>query len=721
MKKLLIVESPGKIKKIKKYLGDSWDVKASVGHICDLPKKELGIDKANNFKPTYVVSEDKKNVIKDLSFAIKSSGKDNVYLATDEDREGEAISFHICRNLGLDYRTTKRVTFNEITEKAILAAIQKPRTIDIPLVSAQEARRVIDRLVGFEISPILWKKIKSDTPLSAGRVQSVAVKLVVEREKDILNFQSNSTFKVSGQFLTPGSNILKASASFSFKTAEEAKQYLLSTQDKTFSISSVAKEPKKTNPSAPFSTSTLQQDANKKLKFPVVKTMEIAQKLYEAGHITYMRTDSVNLSETAIEMLSEFIKKTYGNDYLEVRKFKNKNESAQEAHEAIRPTNFDNPEIDASEDEKALYALIYMRAVASQMRAKETDITTITIAQSSGEIFQAKASLVTFDGFTRAYSEIEEEESNDEDEEAEIKEALKSGDKLELSSIVAKESFTKPKARFSEAELVKELEAKGIGRPSTYGSILKNIKDVRKYIQLGKVEGKKLQGLEFFFEKGNLTEKKINTTIGQASGKLIPNDIAFTLIDFLEQEFSRVMDYQFTANCEDNFDKIASGKDKYVSVVREFYSELSSCLSKAESNHDDVEGRQRKTTDLGVFENKQVSVGKGEHGVYIRHNDKFYNVADATEPDSVNLDLAIKIITEKREADKKRKEEKEANTLHVFGKFKVIQGQYGPYITNGKDTAPFPKWDLDKMAEYDEAKCKEAVKNYKAFKKKKKK
>jgi DNA topoisomerase-1 len=718
MKKLLIVESPSKIKTIKKYLGDEWTIKASLGHISDLPSKSLGIDKQNGFKPAYEVVAEKKNVVSDLLQAINQVGKENVYLGTDEDREGEAISFHLCRNLGLDYKTAKRVTFNEITEGVIKAAVQQPRMLDIPLVSAQEARRVIDRLVGYEVSPVLWKKIASNVPLSAGRVQSVAVKLIVEREREITGFSPESNIKVSAVFVTGKGSSLKANATFHFTNETEAKEYLLASRAKNFSIVDIIKEPKKVNPQAPFSTATLQEDANRKLKFPVDKTMQVAQKLYEQGHITYMRTDSINLSDTAISMLALYIKETYGENYLETRKFKNKDESAQEAHEAIRPTKFNESSIIGTDDEIALYDLIYHRAVASQMKAKEIAVTTLLINTSSGQDeFKAAASIVTFDGFTRAYSEIKDEDLPEE-EEIEIKENLSKGEPLTVSSMTAKQSYSKPKNRFSEGDLVKDLKKRGIGRPATYASIIKNIKDVRKYVGVTKVSGKGYP-CKVFTYNGSLKEESTTVTLGQASGKLVPNEIAFTLVDFLQAEFTNIMDYSFTATCESHFDLIAKGKEKYLTVVTTFYDELAKCLVHSEASHSDVAPRERKTIRLGEFEKKPVSSGKGEHGVYVVHKDSFYNVAEAETPEGITLERAIEIIQAKREKDKTTKEEKAANTLYTFGKFKIIQGQYGPYITNGKDNVPFPKWDLEKIAEYNEQKCKDAVKGYKKYKKKK--
>jgi DNA topoisomerase I len=715
-KRLLIVESPGKLKKIKEYLGDGWEIKASVGHICDLPK-ENGIDKANGFKLNYEISADKKDVVKSLNDAVKRVGKENVYLATDPDREGEAISYHLCRNLGLDHKTAKRVTFQEITKDVIQKAVDKPRTLDLKLVAAQEARRAIDRLVGFEISPLLWKKIKSDSALSAGRVQSVAVKLVVEREKEIENFGSSAVFKISGLFLTPGENKLKAQGTVDYSSADQARDYLKSTDGKNFRIVSVVKEPKRTLPQPPFSTSTLQQDANKKLKFSVDQTMKIAQALYEAGHITYMRTDSVNLSQTAIDELSKFIVSTYGADYLEARTFKNKNESAQEAHEAIRPTHFEHKSIEGSEDEKALYNLIYLRAVASQMQAKRFDVTTVTVNSEAGtDEFKAKASVITFDGFTKAYSEETEEDPAD--EEIEIKEVLKEGDAMKLISVVARQSYSKPKNRYGEADLVKELEQLGIGRPSTYASIMKNIKDVRKYIVIGNSEGKKLESLTITYENGKVTEQKSFVTIGQARNKFLPSAVARELVPFLQENFERIMDYEFTASCEDAFDKIKDGKDTYLNVVKEFYTHLEKSLSEANVKVQDVQGGERKTVSLGDYEKKPVRVGKGQHGVYVLYKDSFYSVSGVDDFAGITLEDAIEVIKTKKETDKVKKEEKAASVLYTFGKFQILPGKFGPYVTDGKINVTIPKWDQDKLDTYDEEKCKQVIKNYKDFKKK---
>jgi len=721
--KLLIVESPGKIKKIQEFLGDGWEVKASIGHICDLPLKELGIEKDNGFKLHYQVTDEKKDVVKNLSLAVNRVGKQNVYLATDPDREGEAISFHLCRNLGLNYKDAHRITFQEITKNAVLSAISKPRTIDLKLVSAQEARRAIDRLVGFEISPLLWRKIKSDSALSAGRVQSVAVKLVVEREKEISNFASHYYFRVSATFITPGQNKLKALATQTHAGANQARTFLEGLLSKSFTITSILKEPVRTLPQPPFSTSTLQQDANKKLNFSVSKTMQIAQKLYEAGHITYMRTDSVNLSQTAIDELSTFIVKTYGQQYLEVRKFKNKNEAAQEAHEAIRPSHFEHTSIDGTPDEKKLYNLIYLRAVASQMQSKRSEVTTITIHSTPGhDEFKAKASVVSFDGFTKAYGE-DHDETDDQDGEqdtVEITEKLKEGAALKLESLAAKQSYAKPKSRYTEATLVKALEALGIGRPATYTQIMKTIKDTRKYIIEGDSPGNKFDALTILYENGRFTEKSGTITIGQAKSKLLPAPIAFDLIAFLESGFARIMDYTFTATCEDAFDKIAEGKGNYLSVVQNFYTELEKSMTTANQLHPDLQPRERKTIDVGEFEKKIIRAGKNERGVYIIHKDKFFAVPDILEPQDVTLAKAIATIQDARAGEKQHQAQQEANTINTFGKYKIIQGKFGPYITDGKINAQIPKWDLENISRFDESKCKEIVKAYKAYKRKQK-
>jgi DNA topoisomerase I len=715
MKKLLIVESPTKIKKIREYLGDGWEIKASLGHICDLPK-ENGIDKANGFKLNYEVSIEKKEVVKGLIEAVKKVGKENVYLATDPDREGEAISYHLCRNLGLDYKTAYRVAFQEITKSAVVNAVGNPRTLDLKLVAAQEARRAVDRLVGFEISPLLWKKIKSDTALSAGRVQSVAVKLVVEREKEIENFASTSVFKTVGVFQTPEDNKIKANYISDCLDAQAARAILLSLASENFSIVSITKESKKVSPQPPFSTSTLQQDANKKLKFGVEKTMRVAQSLYEAGHITYMRTDSVNLSATAIDELSKFIVGMFGADYLETRTFKNKNDSAQEAHEAIRPTHFEHKSVDSSEDEKALYNLIYLRAVASQMKSKEVDVTTLGIAnQSSSMQFRAKASVVTFDGFTKAYTEdVSEDQSEDE---TEIKEQLQEGDKLVLVSSESRQTYMKPKSRYGEADLVKELERLGIGRPSTYAPIMKNITEVRKYISLGNSEGKKFESIVILNENGNVSEKKITVSIGQAKNKFLPNPIARELIPFLQENFEQIMDYDFTASCETSFDKIIEGKESYGNFVKTFYDGLEKSLSVASSKFPDLQIKARKTIDLGEYQKKPVRIGKGEHGSYVLHNEKFYALA-IDDISSVTLEQAIVAIKSKAESDKVKKQDKDASALYSFGKFKIFQGKFGPYVSDGKLNVTIPKWDQDKLEYFNEDKCKEVIKNYKAYKKK---
>jgi len=718
-KKLLIVESPGKIKKLKEFLGNDWEVKASMGHISDLPGKTLGIDKANDFRPLYEVS--KKEVVSGLRAAVQQIGKENVYLATDEDREGEAISYHLCKNLGLDYKSAKRVTFGEITKVVVQTAVNNPRKLNIQLVAAQEARRVIDRLVGYEISPLLWRKIESDTNLSAGRVQSVALKLIVEREKSILDFTPKSSFRITGQFITESGSILKATALHNLDSnPEQIRIYLKMTSEKNFSVTNVSKSPEARNPQPPFSTSTLQQDANKKLKLSVAQTMEIAQKLYEGGHITYMRTDSVNLSDVAIDNLAGFIEKSYGQEYVEKRKFKNKNESAQEAHEAIRPTHFENDTIDGSDDEKALYKLIYLRAVASQMKAKQTLVTTISISSEDGiDEFQAKAKQILFDGYTKAYADVKDDE-NGEEEETEIRESVNPGDRLKAGVLTAATSLSKPKSRYGEAELVKELETLGIGRPSTYAPTIRTIKDVRKYVSLGKVPGKSYETLTVAIENGKLTEQKGKVTIGQATGKLIPNPIAYKLVEFLDSEFAVVMDYKFTAKCESNFDEIADGKLRYASVVSSFYTELEKLLKQAEGKYDDVVKRERKTSDIGSYKEKLVSIGKGEKGLYLLYNKEFYPIKDVVNVEEIDLEKAIQIIEGKKIDDKKRKDDLESKTMKVLGKYKIIVGNFGPYITDGKDNAPVPKWEIDNIDQFDLAKCKDIIKAYKAYKKKKK-
>lgn len=586
---LLIVESPNKIKKLVQLLGNGWDVKASVGHICELPN-ENGVDKTNGFKLNYQIQPDKKSVVKNLQDAVNKCGKENVYLATDPDREGEAISYHLAKTLSLNIKTVNRVTFQEITQAALDKAVKEPRTIDLQLVSAQEARRAIDRLVGFEISPLLWRKIGGN--LSAGRVQSVAVRLIVEREREILAFSTSSVFTIEATFKTTGGSLLVGKSKSKFPIATEAKNYLLLCQQKSYKVSAVMSEEKMGNPAPAFNTSSLQQDANRKFKWGVDKTMKVAQSLFESGHITYMRTDSVNLGNEAMQEVEKYIYSTYGKNYHQARKFKNK-ESAQEAHEAVRPTHFENSNIVATDDEQALYALIYNRTVASQMASKKVDVTTITINSTDTSIeFIATASVTTFDGYTRCYVESENESDAETNADVEtvtvISEKITSETNLTIDSVSAKQIYSNAKSRYSEADLVKELERLGIGRPATYGAIINNIKNIRKYIEISNVKGLSVEALSITLTGEHCKEKKSVKSIGASKNKFIPTGTGYQVVDYLIAHFSYIMDYEFTANSETLFDNIAEGKNNYLAVVSEFYQRLEKNLKTADNASEDV-------------------------------------------------------------------------------------------------------------------------------------
>lgn len=577
--KLLIVESPGKIKKIKSILGADWDVAASVGHIRDLPKKSLGIDKLNNYELLYEISDDKKAVVTGLKAKVSRVGAENVYLATDEDREGEAISFHLCEVLGLSTKTTKRVTFNEITATAVNAAVNHPRTVNMDLVHAYECRRAIDRLVGFEISPVLWEFIKGQKGLSAGRVQSPAVRMIVQREREINSFSDSFKFIIAGSFLTDNNEILKARLQgVELQNEMATTSYLNGCKEKIFKISDVTKERVAKNPAAPFSTSSLQQDAYKKFKFPVKKTMDLAQKLYESGFITYMRTDSVNLSQDAVNEAQGYIEKTFGKEYFCKRVFKNKSESAQEAHEAIRPTHFDQIESNIGLDEDKLYNLIFHRALASQMSAATFDKTTILIENDKDkDLFISTASVIVFDGYLKGYGEIVDPDDDDnddgKDDDSTLKFPVEKGDKLTYSSIRGAQTFGKPPKRYDEASLIKELEKKEIGRPSTYASILTTIK-AREYIKTDTIKGKKVNIVILELAGGQIKKKESSQTIGGDKNKFVPTEAGEIIVKFLESHFTEMIQYEFTASIEKRFDNITERKDTYLAVINIFDKDL---------------------------------------------------------------------------------------------------------------------------------------------------
>lgn len=740
-KNLVIVESPAKAATIQKFLGTSTDyeVAASIGHVRDLPKKGMSIDIDNNFEPTYAITDDKKKVVADLKKKAKGA---TVWLASDDDREGEAISWHLCAALGLDPKTTKRIVLHEITKPAFEAAVAKPRVVDAGLVDAQQARRVLDRLVGYELSPVLWKKVRPG--LSAGRVQSVAVRLIVEREREIEGFAASSKFKVTAEFKVEDA-ILKAELTERLVSADDVKQLFDGLVGADYKVESLATKPGSRNPAAPFTTSTLQQEASRKLGFSLRQTMTLAQRLYEAGYITYMRTDSVSLSQTALTAAASEITKRYGKNYAEQRTYKTKSTGAQEAHEAIRPTDFSRDSISGDSGQMRLYELIWQRAIASQMATAKLEKTTVTVAPSNHPArFSATAEMVMFDGFLKVYLESRD----DEDEETNLLPPLKQGQALPLAHITARQTFNRPKARYTEASLVRKLEEEGIGRPSTYAPTISTIQD-REYVIKADVEGKERQVTELVFDGRATTENQVTENYGADRGKLLPTPTGEVVTDFLVKYFSDVVDYQFTVETEDSFDQIEAGKRKWQDVIADFYGpfhktvEAVDGLSRQEVSQARLVGNHPKTgvpiyarigrfgpmlqmgetTDekkpafapipdgakmsdvtmemaLELFSLPRI-VGQTEQGEDIAANfGPFgpYVKAGATsvsirpeDPFSVTLERARQLITEKREAAAK------ALINEFEGGIKVLIGRYGPYITDGKKNAKIPK-DQDPAA-----------------------
>ena len=744
-KNLLIVESPAKAKTIEKILGSDFEVKSCYGHIRDLEKDAMGIDVNKGFKPRYIVSPDKEKVVKELKQIAKKS--DEVWLATDEDREGEAISWHLCEVLGLDPATTKRIVFHEITKPAIKSAVEKPRTVDMNLVNAQQARRILDRVVGFELSPILWRKMSMRGNLSAGRVQSVAVRIIVERERAINAFNSISTFKIEAFFEAKDINgkaiIFKAEGSKK-NTAEEAEKFLESCMGASYKVEDVQKKPAKKSPAAPFTTSTLQQEASRKLGYGVSKTMLLAQKLYEAGHISYMRTDSVNLSETALQDISKQITANYGKKYVQNRKFKNKNESAQEAHEAIRPTYMENQSVDIADGQR-LYDLIWKRTMASQMADAELEKTVadITISTNKDKL-TAQGEVMKFDGFLKVYNEGKDEEDDTEDSSNEsMLPPLTIGQQLVLSEMITTERFSRPQPRYTEASLVKKLEELGIGRPSTFAPTISTV------LKRGYVEKRDKEGVKRDFKVMKLKNDKIAKSIeqentGAEKSKLFPTDLGAVVNDFLIQHFDNVMDYGFTAKIESEFDEIAEGKEDWSKMLQNFYvpfkKEVDETMETAERISGERElgfdpetgkkvitrmgkygpmvqmGDTADTEDkakfaklkpdqsietitfdeamelfklprtLGEFEDEPVQINIGRFGPYIAHNKLFYSLPKENDPYQIKLEEAIPIIQEKRTAKNER-------TIKVFEKEKIqlLKGPYGPYIKKGLRNFPIPK------------------------------
>jgi len=744
-KNLVIVESPAKAKTIEGYLGKDFKVASSYGHVRDLPKGDKAIDIQNRFKPTYEVTPDKKEVIKQLKSLAKDA--ETVYLASDDDREGEAISWHLKEVLNLNDSNTKRIVFREITKNAITKAIQNPRSIDIDLVNAQQARRILDRLVGFELSPILWKKIK--TGLSAGRVQSVAVRLIVEREREIEKFKSKSSYRITAQFDVKG-KVLSAELPKKFDTQEEAENFLKKCLDAVFTIENLETKPGKKSPAPPFTTSTLQQEASRKLYFSVAQTMSVAQKLYEAGKITYMRTDSVNLSQDAMQAAENEIKSAYGAEFHQSRKYTTKSEGAQEAHEAIRPTDFSKHEVTGDRNEQRLYDLIWKRAIASQMSDAKLEKTVATIGISTTpEKLTASGEVIKFEGFLKVYLESTDDEPEDEENGNKgLLPPLNVGQLLDLIEMKGRETFSRPAPRYTEASLVKKLEEMGIGRPSTYAPTISTIQK-RDYVVKESREGTERKYVEMKVSNGKLTKSEKTEITGADKNKLFPTNIAMVVNDFLVEHFPNVIDFSFTAKVEKEFDDIAHGGQDWQDMIENFYGkfhlrvEETANVARADISSSRELGKDPKTgkpviarlgrfgplvqigeqedeekqfasmkkgqfienitleealelfklpREVGMFEDKKMVAGVGKFGPYIRHDSKFVSLKKEMDPLSITEEEAIQLIQEKRDADEK----KHIKTFEENPEIQILNGRWGPYIKFGKNNFKIPK---DKEAE----------------------
>ncbi len=737
MKNLVIVESPAKAKTIEKFLGKDYTVKSSYGHIRDLAKKEMSIDVEGNYEPQYQISDDKKSLVSELKKAVKEA--DKVWLASDEDREGEAIAWHLQETLKLDPERTQRIVFNEITKTAILHAIENPRQIDMNLVDAQQARRVLDRLVGYEISPILWSKIKP--ALSAGRVQSVAVRLIVEREEEIKHFESKPYFRVTAQFRpVDGNKSLNAELSRHFATADEAEVFLQGLVGESFKIGKIETKPARRTPAPPFTTSTLQQEASRKLGFSVARTMQVAQQLYESGYITYMRTDSVNLSELALSMAKKEIEAEYGAEYVKTRRYQTKTKGAQEAHEAIRPTNMAAQSLNIDSAQRRLYELIWKRTVASQMADAEIEKTEITIVGSRQTLtFQCSGEQVKFDGFLKVYLEGTDDE--EQRESSTILPRLPEGTLMTLEHCEAAEHYTQHPPRYTEASLVKKLEDLGIGRPSTYAPTISTILK-REYVIKEDREAEP-RNCTVLTLKGGQVKRAVRTEKGYSEkGKLFPTDIGCVVNNFLMEHFANIIDYNFTATVEKDFDEIADGKKEWRKVIDRFYVPFHKNIRQTQQNSQRTTGSRLLGVDpasgknvyakigrygtlvqigetntdekprfasmkkgqsietitledalglfalprtLGQFEDKDVTVSIGKFGPYVRHNSKFYSLGKNDDPYEVSLERAIEIIKVKREAEEQKEELKKVYP-HEIGQLDgdaVVSniGRFGPYLT----------------------------------------
>jgi len=754
-KNLVIVESATKAKTIEKILGEDFKVVSCVGHISDLPVKELGVDIENDFKPKYIIPTEKKPVIKDLKKYVSES--DKVWIASDEDREGEAIAWHLYENLDLNNKDYDRIVFHEITKNAILNALDSPREINYNLVNAQQARRVLDRLVGYELSPVLWRKVK--TGLSAGRVQSVSVRLIVEKEREIKNFLTNSYFKSIATFKNSSGVILNAELNNKFDSVEEVKVFLQKNINSNYTISDVEKKPAKKSPAPPFTTSTLQQEASRKLGFGVTRTMSNAQKLYEAGLITYMRTDSVTLSKEAKSSILSVIESKYGNSYVNPRNYKNKNKSAQEAHEAVRPTDISVEDISSDYDQQRLYELIWRRTISSQMSDAQIERTVVNINSNSfNEIFIARGEVIKFDGFLRIYNEGTDDEFQEEEG---ILPQLNINENLDLINIISRESFSRPPSRYTEASLVKKLEELGIGRPATYATTISTIQN-RGYVGKGDNEGIVRSYKSIEFKSGDIIESTLTEKTGSNKGKLVPSDIGIIVNDFLVDNFDNILDYGFTAEVEKSFDKIAEGNQNWTDIIKQFYTDFHTNVNIVKDTaerqsgekilgDDPISGRVVKVRlgkfgpiaqigtmdddkkpifasltkdqqldtitlnealelfkfpkEIGNYKGEVVTVNNGRYGPYLKFSSKSISLPKEIDPHSVDIDSAIPLIDEKLKLDE---------PIHIYNDLPVTKGKgrFGPFINwnemfiNVNKAYDFDNLTIDNIEELIELKLK---------------
>ena len=762
-KNLVIVESPAKAKTIEKFLGSDFKVMSSYGHIRDLKKRELSIDD-KTLEPEYEIPEEKEKLVKDLRTNAKAAEK--IWLASDEDREGEAISWHLCEVLGLDEQKTNRIVFHEITKPAIMEAIKHPRHIDMNLVNAQQARRVLDRLVGFKLSPVLWRKVKP--ALSAGRVQSVAVRLIVEREREIQNFQSEAYYSVNGIFAITNADgsasEIKATLGTRFKTTQEAEAFLEKCKDATFTVDSIQKKPVKRTPAPPFTTSTLQQEAARKLGFSVSQTMMVAQRLYENGRITYMRTDSVNLSNLCIDACKTEINSLYGKEYSKTRHYQTHSKGAQEAHEAIRPTYMDQVQIEGTAQEKRLYDLIWKRTIACQMADADIEKTTITIKMNTTkEEFIAQGEVITFDGFIKVYKESVDDEENNE-EFGSILPQTKKGDQLTRREIQATEKFSQGPQRYTEATLVHKMEELGIGRPSTYAPTISTIQQ-REYVQKGDKKGEEREYTILILKGKQVSEKTRKELANSEKGKLLPTDIGTVVNDFLMQFFPGIMDYNFTAKVEQDFDKIAEGGEKWNNMIKVFYKKFEPIVEKTLNNRAEHKAGERELgvdpktgkpvfvkigrfgpmvqigaaedeekprfaqmpkeqsiesitleealelfklpRNLGSYKGSDIIIGTGRFGPYILHNKAYISLPKEEDPMTISLETAVALIHQRQVQE----EQRHLKSFEEEPKLEVLNGRYGPYLAYEGKNYRLPKSLHEKATELTLEQCMDIIKN----------